>query len=122
MTARDANTTLLRAMGVSAGNITAATVRMRPGQYPQLVLTQIITSKQLACGGLHEEQARFRLVPETSPPQRAPFDLDALCAQARADLAHDIGLNAAIAAMEVAKGFRLLRKNVQRKRSLRGAV
>lgn len=120
MNARDANTTLLRAMGVQAGNITAATVRMRPGQYPQLVLSQIVMPAQLADGGLREEQARFRLVPEQ--PQRAPFDLDALCAQARADLADDIGLNAAIASVEIAKEFYLLRKSVLRKLSLRGVA
>lgn len=33
------------------------------------------------------------------------FDLDALCAQARADLADDIGLHAIIVSVEVADAF-----------------
>lgn len=113
MSTCDANTALLRVIGVQASNVTAATVRMRPDKYPQLVLSQIVMPAQLANGGLREEQVRFRLVPEQ--PQRAPFDLDALCAKARADLADDIGLNAAIAAMEVAKEFYMLRKHFQQR-------
>lgn len=47
------------------------------------------------------------------PAAAAPaFDLDALCARAREDLADDTALNAAIAAVEVAQAFWHLRKRV----------
>ncbi|ADV01293.1 hypothetical protein [Alicycliphilus denitrificans] len=51
--------------------------------------------------------------PHTPPAAPAPdFDLDALCAKARADLADDIGLDVAIAAVEVARDFWRLRRRL----------
>ncbi|WP_312130886.1 hypothetical protein [Diaphorobacter nitroreducens] len=74
------NTQLLRVLGITATDITAADIELRPGLYPLVTYSQVVRTLRLPTNGeLREELHRYRLVPEAQPT----FNLDAMCEQAR---------------------------------------
>lgn len=82
--ADDANTQILRALGINLKNITAADISLRPGELPRLMVDCLADPHTM----VHEVLA-FDLVPRNQPaPTPTPaLDLDAMCAAAQDRLA-----------------------------------